>query len=78
MNVKTKFNLEQVVNILPLDLLGTIEEINIDRKGVRYYTKYYCYMEAKYGYFSESELEKKEVTKTCGYLANLEESKEDE
>jgi len=71
MDIKTAFEIEQIVDILPLDLVGTIEEINIDRKGVRYNVKYYYYMEAKYSYFTEKELKAREVTEYNGFLSNM-------
>ena len=55
MELSTKFDIGNVVNIVPLKIIGKIEEINVDRSGVRYWVKYYLNSKCERSYFEEDE-----------------------
>lgn len=72
MQINTIFNIDDNVRIKPLDLIGKIRGINVDRCGVRYDVKYFYSGEYKYCYFEEYDLIKMDDIETgIGFASNL-------
>jgi hypothetical protein len=51
-----KFNLDEKVHIIPLDLPGRITQIAITNRGTKFEVRYFWNSEIKEGWFYEDEL----------------------
>lgn len=57
MEIKIDYNIDDKVNIKPLNLEGRVTGITITRDGLEIKCKYYAGNESKYDWFYEDELE---------------------